>query len=319
MVQQHGYRPLKKGDTVDLVAPGSGCTKQEYEASIQLIKQMGLIPNARQYEELISKEAQFCSNTDEYRFSHLKEALTSQASQAVWCISGGYGSPRLLEMLDKMDRPEQPKLFIGFSDITVLLNHMVDKWRWPCVYGPMLVQMAGGQLSAEAIERIKALVFGRVAKVEIEVTPLNSAAKCEGDVIEGMLIGGCISLMQTLLATPQDVSFKNRLVLFEDDRFESPRRVDRIFNHYVRSGALDEAKAIILGNFLEDSEDKKDKEELNVTLNNLIKELDKRDIPLVQNIRLGHAEDMVPVVLGSDATLSLGKKAHLSVCSAFEQ
>ena len=163
------FDPLNKGDIVDLVLPASSCTKQEYEASIDFINSLGLKARVPKYDELVNEAEIFCSNTAKYRFNHLYEAIKAKDSKAIWCIKGGYGSAKLLSFFAKADINKIRKLFIGFSDITMLLNYFIaKKTDLVCIHGPMTGQIARSEVSAGAIDKIKNIIFGQIEKIEID-------------------------------------------------------------------------------------------------------------------------------------------------------
>ncbi len=286
--------PLKKGDIVDIIAPASGCSKEEYENAIDFVGQFGLKPRYRQFEDLIKQG--LCANTDEYRFNHLIESINSLESKAVWCLRGGYGSQRLLEKLDEIEPITQTKAFIGFSDITILLNYFADKWNWVCIHGPMPGQV--GKINSDSWQHLSDILFGQEETVTISFSAVNNVAK-EKRSVQGKILGGCLSLMQSLIGTAHMPNLEGSILLLEDDRFETPRRLDRIFNHLLRAGAFYDVEAVLLGNFLELPEyGEKEKEVLQDVINDLAHRLDEMGIPLIQNHKLGHAKDMLTIPIG---------------------
>lgn len=297
---------LKQGDVVDLVAPASGCSEEEYKGCLKFIEGLGLTPNARDYADLVKAEEEFCSNSIDYRFEHLHRSLVSYESKAVWCISGGYGSYQLLEKLDKIPAPAQEKLFIGFSDITVLLNYFINKWNWKCVHGPMLAQIARGSVSDGAVANVRKLIFGEEKSVKVELAAINEVAKRNGERV-GKLIGGCLSLMQVFIGTKQHIDTRGKVLLLEDDRFETPERISRIVDHMQRAGIFNEVSAVIFGDFLEDDINNIDRKRvLDKVLNDFGREMDKKSVPVLVGKNLGHSKDMAAVPLGTFASVKLG-------------
>lgn len=288
---------LKQGDLVDLVAPASACSKEEYEKAVLFIeKEFGLNVRARKYEDLVDESEVFCSNTDEYRFSHLWEALAAVDSKAVWCLKGGYGSPRLFEYFrGKKKLPE--KLFIGFSDITAIQSFFIKEWNWQVLQAPMPVQMALGKVNKASIDTLKKLLF-KNSSYEINLKCLGGSDK----KAKGELIGGCLSLVQTLLGTKQELDFKGK-ILFLEDVGESGARVDRMFNHLYRAGVFKKLEAILLGNFLLENDKGKPAEiEIKKAIDNLLK-ITGDKIPVYECKKLGHTSDMLPLHLGVKAVI----------------
>jgi len=301
-------RPLIKGDIVDIILPASGCNREEYKNALEFVSNFGFTPRARAYDDVV--KTGLCANNTQYRFEHLMEALESD-SKAVWCLKGGYGSQQILGLLDGVKTPPKKKMFIGFSDITILLNYFAGIWGWNSLHGPMPGQV--GTLKDSSWQHLASIVFGQVSEVKFEVKPLNKVAK-DKRVVEGKLLGGCASLMQALIGTKHMPDLTGSVLLLEDDRFETPRRIDRILDHMQRAGVFKGVKSVILGNFLESpTAGSKDELELTEVLDSFAGFLDKAGIPLIQNSKLGHAEDMLTVPIGAVAKVNLGDKPEVVI------
>lgn len=290
--------PLQHGDIVEIILPASGCNRQEYDAAIGFVREFGLEPRFRPYEEVIV--AGLCANNVAYRFQHLMAALQSDA-KAVWCLKGGYGSQKLLGLLDEVATKPQEKLFIGFSDITILLNYFADKWGWTCLHGPMPGQV--GSIANSSWENLADIIFGRKNGLSFHAKPLNQAAKSQK--ITGRLVGGCLSLMQALIGTGHMPNLEDAILLLEDDKFETPRRIDRIFDHMQRAGIFYDVKAVLLGNFLENSASGAEEVEVNEVIASLANYLDERGIALLQNKQIGHCHEIITVPIGGRVELEL--------------
>jgi muramoyltetrapeptide carboxypeptidase len=303
-------RSLESGDIVDLIAPASGFNEDEYNSCLKFVESLGLKPRVRPFAELINSESQFVSNTAEYRFSALDDALKNSESRAVWSMAGGYGSYHLLAMLDKIPAPHKQKLFIGFSDNSVLLDYFVGKWNWPCIYGVTLLQIARGQVSQAAIESLKSMIFKGGNPQEVQIAALNNAAN-KNDQFTGKMLGGCLSLVQTLIGTPQKMDVQGKIILLEDDKYETPARVDRIFNHMIRANFFDGSRAVILGSFFEEDFEKH-KAGFEIGLAALKTELDKKNIPLFRAENIGHSRDMISVAFGSFVNIKSSENAVLT-------
>jgi muramoyltetrapeptide carboxypeptidase len=289
-------RSLEPGDIVDLIAPSSGFSEQDYGGCLKFVEELGLGVRVRPFSELVDKDSLFLSNSSSYRFEHLQDALKSE-SKAIWCMAGGYGAYHLLAELDKNPAPHKQKLFIGFSDNSVLLDYFAGKWNWQCIYGPALVQLARKQVSQTAVESVKNLIFKGGKSPEIQMEALNNAAE-KNVQFAGKITGGCLSLVQTLIGTKQMPDLQGKILLLEDDKYETPGRIDRIFNHMARANFFDGSRAVILGSFLEEDFDKH-KEGFALALNALKTELDKKNIPLFRAENIGHCRDMVSVPFGA--------------------
>jgi len=310
-----GFEPLAKGDKVELVMPSSACTEEEYNNCVEYIHQLGLVAKYRKYSELVSQEEILYSNTPLYRADHLYDALTANDSKAVWDVKGGYGSAKLLASLKARKKPDKAKLFIGFSDATILLNFLVNNWQIACIHGPLLFQLPA-KVTEESAEIIKEIIFGKVRQIEIAgLEVLNTTARNYTGNISSSIIGGCLSLVQSLIGTDEFPQVKGK-ILFLEDIGEAGARIDRMLDHLSRVGVFDKLKAVLLGNFMESNSSGSPKAiEVNKAISNLANLLDEKNIPLLQSLRLGHTKDIVPLPFGTKAILTLGKQPKLQVAT----
>ena len=111
------WSALEPGDIVDIVAPSSGSDREGLQQAMSFIRSLDLVPR---FQKGIFGADLLCASTDENRFKQLKKAIAAKDSKVIWCLRGGYGSARLLPMLDKLKAPKTAKLLIGYSDITHL-------------------------------------------------------------------------------------------------------------------------------------------------------------------------------------------------------
>jgi muramoyltetrapeptide carboxypeptidase len=301
---------LKKGDIVDLIAPSSGFSFDEYSSCLKIVENWGLNPRVLPYEELINSSYGFVSNDAQKRFDNLQDALRNGESKATWCMAGGYGSYHLLEMLDKVPAPMVKKIFIGFSDNSSLLNYFVNKWNWSCIYGITLLQIVRKQVSDEAVKNFQTVFFDNKYE-NIKLRAINETAKKQGQ-IAGKIIGGCLSLVQTTLGTPHSLNVTGKIILLEDDKFETNGRIDRILNHMLRADFFKGSVVVIMGSFLEE-DFAKNEEGFLKTIEPLKIELDKRNIPLLRGENIGHCKNMVTVPFGEFVTIKTGDNPVLKV------
>lgn len=300
---------LKKGDVVDIVAPAHAASAEEIKQSANYVRSLGLTP--RVAKNMIGKDL-FCANSDEKRFQFLYEALCAKDSAAVWCLRGGYGAARVVPWLEKAKKPAREKLFLGFSDITVLHLFLSQRWGWQPMHGPVLTPITRGAVSKETLRRLKALMFGTATQATVEgLTSLNAAAKKTGR-LKTSLVGGNLSLLQTSLATGWQMDAKGK-ILFVEEIDERPYRVDRMLTQLKQAGALNGVKAIIFGTFGNEDTDATMLKLFDQTVKRFAEEMPK--IPMLKTEKIGHARDNYPLPIGTEATLMLGKNPHLSAAS----
>ncbi len=288
---------LKNGSVVDIVAPGSGTSPDILRFSIEFLKSQNFRP---QVKKNLLKPQLFFSNDDGYRLSSLIEALHSE-SDAIWCLRGGYGANRLVPDLLKLKRPSRAKWLIGYSDVTSLHVLTSQAWGWKSIHGPLLESMRPGRLPQKNKREVLELLRGERRTFEFKLRPLNPQA-FRVKTISGVLSGGNMMTLQSTLGTPLSWSGDQKIVFLEEIG-ERGYRLDRFFTHYVQSGALNEARAVILGDFV-GGEEPDGKSFVNSALRNFYLHT---SIPVFKTSQFGHGKVNRPLVVGSRAQiLALG-------------
>lgn len=292
------WEPLQNGDVVDVIAPSYGVSDDEIKQVRKYIESLGLEANI---PKNLTGEHLFCSNTGEYRFLNLKQALESEKSKAVWCVRGGYGAAQLIPMLDDIEKPARPKLFIGFSDITALHIFFNQRWEWPTLHAPVLWQIINGKIEDQSLNELNAVIFGKGKNIILDdLVPLNDAAK-EEKQIESSVVGGNLSLIQTSLATSWELDTTGKILLLEDTD-EKTYSYDRMLQHLKQAGLIERADAILLGHFQHHKDE-------DARVDAMLKRFACGvEVPVLQTRLVGHGKVNHPIALGTKAFLELGKK-----------
>ncbi|MFN7730021.1 MAG: LD-carboxypeptidase [Bdellovibrio sp.] len=278
------WRSLKKGDLVDLVAPGYSAHEENLGKGILLLESWGL--RVRRPQDLIVP-FEFHAHTDAKRFEFLDRALRAKDSSAVWCVRGGYGANRLLPLLLKKKAPPQPKMFIGISDNTTLHFLLNQKWKWSTLHGPILERLGSGTLPVEFVEELRQLVFGELSEIVFaDLEPLNKSA-LKKSKIQGAVLGGNLTTMQSLIGTALPPNIKDR-ILFLEDLGERGYRLDRMFEHFKQAQVLKGCKAIVFGHFLGGAEPgQPEKSFVDFALKRFAEDI---KIPVFRGVDVGHGE-----------------------------
>lgn len=287
---------LRKGDIVDVVAPGYASTPDQVEGARRFLISWGLVP--RIPPALIAPHF-LHANEDAERFRFLKAALTAPDSAAVWCLRGGYGSNRLLPMLSKVKRPTRTKLFVGISDVTSLHVFLSQEWGWSTLHGPLMDRLGRGLVKPKHEKEVHRLVFGEANDIVFKaLKPLNEAARTS-KTVRGEIIGGNLVTMQSTLGTPWQIRTKGKF-LFVEELGERGYRIDRIFEHLRQSGALKGCLGLLLGDFLGGREED-GRNLIPAVLQRAAREF---AIPVYSGLEAGHAAIQRPVPFGSAAVLT---------------
>ena len=268
------------------------------------MKQVGLVP--RWPENMINTDLFFAAPLEQ-QWEQFKAALYSDA-KVIWCLRGGYGSMRLLPLLEQLTPPRTPKLLIGFSDITSLHLFFNQKWNWPTLHGRTITQLdPAWEMSLEHQQLIDVL-FGNIQQVEFpNLIPLNQAAK-QNSSLKGRVVGGNLRMIQSSLGTPWQIKPKGK-ILFIEDVSERGYSVDRMLEQMCQAQLLDEGlSALVIGDFTDGLEKNGE---------NLVPAAFERfaarvSYPVLTGMPCGHATGQnTPLPLNTPSTLYLGDNPRL--------
>ncbi len=295
------WSPLKPGDIVDFVAPGSACKPEDLKQAAAFVKGLGLIP--RYSRDIFSKKTAIVSSTDENRMKFLKKALYAKDSKVVWCVRGGYGSLRLLPELTKLSRPSKPKLLVGYSDITTLHSYVNFFWRWPSLHGPLLDRFAASRHKPQELKQMKEILFGQIPEVAFSnLKPLNSAAK-KSQQLRSTVVGGNLAVLLSSLGTPWQVNPENK-ILFLEDIGEKAHRVDRMLTQMTQAGYFSKAKAVVFGDITYP-----DPKDLAMIWKLAIGPwAESQKFPVLKGLPSGHGPLQMPLPFFTPASLQLGRE-----------
>lgn len=304
--QVNRWEPLVPGDVIDIIAPASAATLEKTTAGLSWIKQQGLIP--RFSERLIETDVFFAAPLSE-QWEQLEKALYSD-SKVIWCLRGGYGSMRLIPLLEKIKIPPKPKLLIGFSDITALHIYFNQKWNWPTLHGRTISQLHPEWEMNQEQQQLLDLLFGRTEEVSFtNLIPMNESAKANL-VINAPIVGGNLRILQSSLGTAWEVASRDK-ILFIEDVAERGYSVDRMLEQLHQANVTNlNLKALLIGDFTEGFE-KNGKDLVQVALKRFAERV---NYPVISGVPCGHAKNSnAALPFNTPSTLTLGASPHL-VC-----
>jgi len=229
---------LEPGQRVAIVAPARKISTAEIEFARHTLQAWGL--EVVLGESIDVAHHQFAGD-DALRRRDFQRQLDDPSIRAILCARGGYGTARLLDELDFTQFAESPKWVTGFSDITVLHSHLL-RLGYQSIHGVMPV-LFGQENGAAALASLRAALFGEPLACQALAHPLNRPGTATGE-----LVGGNLSLLQTITGTASQASFAGR-ILFLEDLDEYLYHIDRMLLHLHRSGQLAGLAGLAVGHF----------------------------------------------------------------------
>jgi len=277
---------IKPGDTIGIVAPAGPFDRQTFFRGARIIEDMG-------YEIFIPpglfEKNRYLAGSDKHRVQFVNQLFADKSIDAIICARGGYGSMRILPMLDFDTIKNNPKIFVGFSDITILLSVLFTRCNLVTFHGPVVTSLA------DASEETKLSLFSNVtADSNLEIK-LSGGRTIKPGVATGEVCGGNLTMLCHLVGTPFAPDFENK-ILFLEDRGEAPYRIDRMLVHMELAGCFKGLSGIILGAF-EECGDRED-------VIKIIGEFFERcPAPILAGLDAGHGSHNLTIPLGIEATL----------------
>ena len=277
---------LKPGDTIGIVAPAGPFDPKIFSQGLNTVESLGF--RIRASDEIFEKTGYLAGN-DAQRARLVNRLFKDPAIHAILCARGGFGSLRILPLMDFDVIRENPKVFIGFSDITALLTSITTHSGLVSFHGPNVTTLA----KATEITR-NTLLEAISSDIPLEVQPANGVVIQAGRA-QGPLIGGNLTTLCHLLATPFETRFKDRILLLED-RGEALYRIDRMLFQMKLAGCFDGIAGLVLGSF----------EECGTRdgIYQIFKEhFQDTPIPILAGFDIGHGKQNMTVPFGIEATL----------------
>lgn len=302
---------LKRGDTIGLSTPAGPASSQKIQKSIDNLKKLGLKPK---YHKSLSSHTGFWAGSKEERAEELHRLFGDAGVKAVLCVRGGYGTAELLPILDYDFIAKHPKPIIGYSDITALLHALHTRARIPAIHG----FIGASELSNYTETRFRELLMQNKPVLNIPNYEYSKAESeyqkylIRGGKAKGKLSGGNLSVLNSLIGTPYEPDFDNK-ILFLEDLNEPPYIIDRMLLQLLLAGKLKYVKAIILGIFSNCDSDAANSFSLKTSLQNRLKPL---KIPIIYGFSFGHIDRQAIFPIGAEAELD-ADKFSLKIKNAF--
>ena len=282
---------LIPGDTIGVVAPSSPFNKERFYQGINVLESMGF----RTYipDDLFLKKGHL-AGSDIHRAALVNRLVADKKIKAIICARGGFGSIKILPLLDFESVQKNPKIFIGFSDITTLLSVLYIKCGLVTFHGPVVTSLS------DATHRTKESMLSALSSgMKLEITTKRGVVIKSGFAF-GPVLGGNLTTLCHLVGTSFEPNF-NKHILFLEDRGEASYRIDRMLIQMKLSGCFNGLLGLVLGSFMDCGKP----DEIHSIISDIFKDI---NIPIITGFEIGHGLDNITIPIGIEATLNTDRQ-----------
>jgi muramoyltetrapeptide carboxypeptidase len=290
-------KALRAGDTIGVAATSSPATEEVLTKAVHGLEAMG-------YKVKVGGACRetyggYLAGTPQQRAFELNAMFADDEVDGIMCMRGGYGSPQILSMLDYDCIAQNPKLFIGYSDITALHTVLGQYANLATVHGPMAASDIAHGLDDWSNEYL-VRAMTRPEPLGPILNPPGEEMVClvEGEA-SGPVVGGNLALISALMGTPYQLDTRGKL-LFLEDIDEEPYRVDRMLNQLAQGGLFEDCAGVIIGTWTNCEPKKREGFSVWDVVHNLVVPYQK---PTVWNVQIGHGAYNMALPLGVAASL----------------
>ena len=278
----------KPGDTIGIIAPASSFDREKFAQGCERLRVLGY--KIFFHESIFEKDSYF-AGTHERRAWELHQMFEKRFVTAILCARGGYGSNHLLPLLNIDLIAKNPKMLMGYSDVTSLLTYVHDRTGVVTFHGPMVAR--------DFADTGSTIDFTSSLNVSVTGEQIRSGT------CTGKLYGGCLSMLAASLGTPYEIETRGT-VLFIEDVATKPYQIDRMLMQMKLAGKFKEVRGVVFGEMTDCFQPGADENLLKSVVRDVLRDFDR---PIGWGVRSGHLSDYrLPGV-----TLPLGAEVKLRV------
>ena len=294
----HKPAALKPGGKIAVVAPAGCVDNESLTAGVEAIRREGF---EVELAAGIHERKGYLAGEGEARARELLSFFYRGDIEAIFCARGGFGSIQLLPYLVNAKDSLPSKIFVGYSDITILLNWFLQEWGMVTFHAPMVAMEMGRGLSELSNEHFWRTLTGEKKTWEVTLDEIIRPGKTEAE-----MMGGCLSILVTTLGTPYEIDTAGKL-LFLEDIGEKPYRIERMLTHLKMAGKLDHLAGLVFGDFTQcEGEGPRDVRQI---IGELFHEV---PYPVVTGMAAGHGQENLALPFGVTMALD-GNAATLAL------
>lgn len=276
--------PLTKGEKIGVVAPAGFVQDEQLMAGVDALVRAGF---SVELEDGIRERKGYLAGDQGGRARSLQDFFCREDIRAIFCARGGFGSVQLLPLLDAATIRFHPKIFVGYSDISILLNWFLQACGLVTFHGPMVAMEIAQGLTGSSEDFFWGTLLGKKRQWQIKL-----AETIRPGIGEGEMVGGCLSIIVTTLGTPYEIETRGK-ILFLEDIGERPYRIERMLTHLQMAGKLEGLAGLVFGSFTR-CEGEPDR-----GLKEIIRELfHNASYPVVTGLAAGHGDENLILPFG---------------------
>lgn len=281
------------------MAPASPFYREDFDAGVAALRERGF---KVRYREDIFERVRYLAGSDDRRAAELHEMFSDPEVRAIFGVRGGYGSSRIIPLLDPAIVRANPKIFIGMSDLTALLLWLREACGLVSFHGPMVARRGGWSdgVWKQLVEALEGRDTGRPLRPDGLVTLI-------GGVAEGPLVGGNLTILSHCIGTPWQPDLTGA-ILFIEEVNERYWRVDRKIVHLRTSGLLDGVVGVLVGQVQKHGEPEEGGDRLEEVLHDVLGDL---GVPVLMGFPAGHGEENITLALGVRARMDADRRELL--------
>ncbi len=296
-------KKLLKGDLIGIISPASSSDDlSKVEAGVKYFERLGY---RVEVGKNVGKLHGYLAGSNDERLDDLHYMFKKKNVKAIFTVRGGYGSARLLDKIDYNLIGKNPKIFVGYSDITALQLAIFNKVGLVTFAGPMVAVDFHNGVDSSLEEYFWAAVTSSKSLGKIRMPHEEKLFQLNKGDKKGRIIGGNLSVLTSLIGTKFMPDMKGKILLLEEVG-EAPYRIDRMLNQLKLSKVLGEISGAVLGAFIDCNE--KDPTKSSLTLGEVIEDyFSKLKAPVIYNFRHGHIKDNITVPLGINVRVNASR------------
>jgi muramoyltetrapeptide carboxypeptidase len=243
------------------------------------------------------------SGSDQDRASDFQKMLDNDSIRAIFCARGGYGSVRIIDKLDFSRFKEKPKWIVGYSDITVFHSHINSHLGIQTLHATMPINFPADENTNDSLDTLKATLQGWLPEYHFGSHPLNRPGKAEG-----VLCGGNLSMLYSLIGSPSDINTEGK-ILFIEDLDEYLYHIDRMMMNLKRSGKLHGLSGIVVGgmNDMNDNAISFGKTAIEI----IAESVADYNFPIIFNFKSGHISENMGLIVGGHVEMGVAEECFL--------